>query len=207
MSEATYIGVKITRDHSKKLLALSQEPYITKILELFNMANCRPMDALISKCYQCGDLCLVGYIDAYLGSDLDEQKLTFEYEVLLSSKKHTCIALCIVEDKLMACSTAVQERVCLKRFIEDLEIVIGALKPVTIHCDNQAVIPFTKDLKYHSKSKHIETKYKFVRDVIGKREVIIQYISLREMVVDPFTKAVTRDANSSHARSLGLRRM
>ena len=34
MGEATYIlGVKITSDRSKKLLALSQDPYIRKILE------------------------------------------------------------------------------------------------------------------------------------------------------------------------------
>ena len=34
MGEAAYIlGVKISRDRSKKLLSLSQEPYINKILE------------------------------------------------------------------------------------------------------------------------------------------------------------------------------
>ena len=34
MGEATYIlGVKISRDRSKKLLSVSQEPYINKILE------------------------------------------------------------------------------------------------------------------------------------------------------------------------------
>ena len=50
MGEATYIlGVKIHRDHSKKLLSLSQEPYIKKILERFNMANCKPMDTPIAK--------------------------------------------------------------------------------------------------------------------------------------------------------------
>lgn len=36
MRDAIYIlGVKICRDHSKKLLALSQEPYVKKIPEQF----------------------------------------------------------------------------------------------------------------------------------------------------------------------------
>ena len=50
MGEAGFIlGVKIHRDRSKKLLALSQEVYIKKILERFNMSNCNPIDTLIGK--------------------------------------------------------------------------------------------------------------------------------------------------------------
>ncbi|KAI9177184.1 hypothetical protein LWI28_012036 [Acer negundo] len=50
MVEVTYIlEVKITKDHSKKLLTLSQKPCIRKIFERFNMADCKPMDTPISK--------------------------------------------------------------------------------------------------------------------------------------------------------------
>lgn len=38
MTEATYIlGIKISRDRSGKLLYLSQEKYINKVLEWFGM--------------------------------------------------------------------------------------------------------------------------------------------------------------------------
>ena len=48
MGEAAYIlGVKIERDRSKKPLAMSQESYIIKILERFNMQHCNPIDTLI----------------------------------------------------------------------------------------------------------------------------------------------------------------
>ena len=50
MGEADYIlGVKIKRDHSKKLLTLSQENYIKKILERFHMSSCKPVDTPVSK--------------------------------------------------------------------------------------------------------------------------------------------------------------
>ena len=50
MGEVTYIlGVEILRDRSKRLLSLSQEPYIHKILKRFNMKNCKPFISLISK--------------------------------------------------------------------------------------------------------------------------------------------------------------
>ena len=41
MGEAEYIlGVKIVRDRSKRLLGLSQEAYITKMIQHFNMSDC-----------------------------------------------------------------------------------------------------------------------------------------------------------------------
>ena len=45
MGEASYIlGVKIQRNRSKRLMSLSQEHYIQKLLERFNMKDCNPID-------------------------------------------------------------------------------------------------------------------------------------------------------------------
>ena len=50
MGEANFIlGVKIHMDLSNKLLSLSQEVYIKKILERFNMSSCNPIDTLIGE--------------------------------------------------------------------------------------------------------------------------------------------------------------
>ena len=53
MGEANYIlGVKIVRGRSKKLLCLSQETYIKKVLERFHMGNSKSIDAPIDKPFQ-----------------------------------------------------------------------------------------------------------------------------------------------------------
>ena len=165
-------------------------------------------------CYQGGDMRLVGYTDADWGGDIDERKSTSGYAFLLSrgaiswsSKKQTCTALSTMEAEFVACSAAVQEAVWLRRFYEDLNVVTDATQPVTLYCDNQAAIAYTKDPRYHSKSKHIETIYYFMRDIVAQKEVKIQYISTQQMVVDPLTKPVTRDVYAIHSRSLGLRRL
>ena len=50
MGEANYVlGVKIVRDRSKKLLCLSQETYIKKVLERFHMHNSKPIDTPVDK--------------------------------------------------------------------------------------------------------------------------------------------------------------
>ena len=50
MGEASYVlGVKIFRDRSKRLLALSQKTYIQKMLRRYHMHDCKPMDTSIEK--------------------------------------------------------------------------------------------------------------------------------------------------------------
>src|SRR5436190_5112221 len=50
MSEAAYVlGVKILRDRSRWTLGLSQETYVRKVLERFNMSKAKPIDTPIIK--------------------------------------------------------------------------------------------------------------------------------------------------------------
>jgi hypothetical protein len=41
--------------------------------------------------------------------------------------------------------------------------------PVIIYCDSIIVLAYSKDLKYHEKSKHIQMRYHFVRDMIAQK--------------------------------------
>lgn len=50
MDDVAYeLGFEIKRDRSRRLLTLSQKPYIEKILERFNMHNSKPIDTPIVK--------------------------------------------------------------------------------------------------------------------------------------------------------------
>ena len=80
----------------------------------------------------------------------------------------------------------------------------GAIK---MYCVSMAALAHAKDPKYHSKSKHIQTLYNYIRLAITQGEVILQHISISRMVADPLTKAIARDAFYAHARSLGLCRI
>jgi len=107
----------------------------------------------------------------------------------------------------VACASAVQEVVWLKRFFEHLSIAKNSKGPMILYCDSQAAIAYTKDPKYHNKTKHIDIKYNFVRDVVASGEITLQYIPTREMIADPFTKAISRDLFEKHVKALGLRRI
>jgi hypothetical protein len=167
-----------------------------------------------SLCFQGENLQLMGYVDADRGGDLDERKSTSGYVFLLnngvifwSSKKQSCISLSTMEAEFVAFSAVVQETVWLKRFSNHLDFCENKTDPVLVHSDSQTAITYTKDPKYHSKTKHIDTKYNFVRDMMAKKQVCMQYISTHKRVADPFTKAIPRDMFVGHVKSLGLHRL
>ena len=86
-------------------------------------------------------------------------------------------------------------------------IVKNGFRPTTVFSDSQAAIAYLKDPKYHVRTKHIDTKNNFIRDIITQNEVILKYLPTQEMIVDPFTKPISRDMFSTHVRSLRLRRL
>ena len=69
-----------------------------------------------------------------------------------------------------------------------------------LYCESQVAITYTKDTMYHSKTKHIDIKYNFVRDVVANGEITLQYIPTYEMIADLFTKAICRDLFRKHVK-------
>jgi hypothetical protein len=62
---------------------------------------------------------------------------------------------------------------------------------ITIHCDSQSAIYLTKDQMITEKSKHIEIRYHFVRDMIEKGLVKVCKISTHDNPADMMTKHVS----------------
>jgi hypothetical protein len=165
-------------------------------------------------CYQGRDLRLRGYSDADWAGDLDERKSTSGYTFLLSgrtitwcSKKQSCVTLSTMESEYVACLAAVQETVWLCRFLQCLDVVASAMDPVTIYSDSIAALAYAKDPKYHGKTKHIEIKYHYIRDMVAKKEVFLEHISTKNMLANPLTKPIARDPFHDHIKGLGLRRI
>ena len=54
------------------------------------------------------------------------------------------------------------------------------LKPTVIYCDNQSCIKLSENPVLHDRSKHIEIRYHFIKDMIQKGVVKLQYVSIDE---------------------------
>ena len=111
-----------------------------------------------------------------------------------------------MEAEFIAFCSAAQEGVWLKRFLDRL-IDADDANPVLVNCDSQAAIAYTKDPKYHCKTKHIDIKYKFAKVLVKEKMVNMKYLSTHEMVADPLTKPIPREVFQKHTCTQGLRRV
>ncbi|KXJ62534.1 hypothetical protein RP20_CCG005686 [Aedes albopictus] len=70
--------------------------------------------------------------------------------------------------------------------MHDLGIVLAY--PVAVHEDNQSCIALTATDRTSRKSKHIDTKYCFVKDLVASGVVSIKYCPTERMEADILTK-------------------
>ena len=63
-------------------------------------------------------------------------------------------------------------------------LVQGAIR---IDCDSQSAIFFSKNPAYHSKTKHIDVQYHFVRDMIENKKVLLVKVDTLKNTADALT--------------------
>jgi hypothetical protein len=62
------------------------------------------------------------------------------------------------------------------------------LDSTVIHYDNQGCVKLLDNPMFHDKSKDIKIKYHYIRDMVQRKEVLVQYLPTTEKVVDVLTK-------------------
>ena len=72
------------------------------------------------------------------------------------------------------------------------EIDMAPLTPTPILCDNNATIILSNDPSLHSRTKHFDIKYHFLRERANSGEIKLSYVNTHDNVADLFTKALDR---------------
>jgi hypothetical protein len=96
---------------------------------------------------------------------------------------------------------ASKEEVWLQRLCSCIGLVQQAVR---IDCDNQSAIFLAKNPTYHSKTKHIDIQYHFVRDMIEEKKVLLMKVDTLKNVVDSLTKYVSTENFSWCRGSMGI---
>ena len=106
-----------------------------------------------------------------------------------SSKKRSSIAQSTTEVEYITASNASREAVWLRKLLSGL--FQERLETTVIHCDNQSCLKLTENPVFHDRSKHIEMKYHFIRDMVPRRTIKLQYIRTNEQKADILTKPLS----------------
>ena len=87
----------------------------------------------------------------------------------------------------MDVAEACKESVWLKGLFTEL---CGDDSYINLFCDSQSAICLTKDQMFHERTKHIDVKYHYVRDVVAQGKLKVCKISTHDNPADMLTKPV-----------------
>lgn len=150
-----------------------------------------------------------GYCDADWAEDVSDRKSNTGYLFKLfggtiswCSRKQTCVALSSTEAEYVALAESCQELKWLQMLLEDFHELVQ--KPTVIHEDNQSCIKIVNGEKISSRTKHIDIKYHFVRDINLNGDAVIKYCPTADMVADVLTKPLANVKMKNIVPLLGL---
>lgn len=87
-----------------------------------------------------------------------------------SSRKQGSIAQSTVEVEYIPASGASREAVWIRKLISGL---FGErLEPIVIHCDNWRCMKLSANQAFHDRSKHIEMKYHYIKDMVPSQTTV-----------------------------------
>ena len=58
----------------------------------------------------------------------------------------------------------------------------------TIYCDNISSIALSNNLVFHGRSKHIEIRYHFIRELVENGDIKMEFCKSEQQLADIFTK-------------------
>ncbi|GAU45892.1 hypothetical protein TSUD_24940 [Trifolium subterraneum] len=118
------------------------------------------------------------------------------------SKKQSVIALSSCEAEYVAGSLAACQANWLQSLLSEMKIIDNIT--VMLKIDNKSTINLAKNPVSHGKSKHIETRFHFLRDQVNKGKLSLEYCSTNDQQADILTKAVKKDQFLKLRREMGI---
>jgi len=106
--------------------------------------------------------------------------------VAWGSKLQPLVALSTTQAKYMALSTSAQEVVFLRQLLINLGEVTGGPTPMLE--DNEGCETLAINTVTNAKTKHIDIRHHFVRDLVKLKTLEIVWLSTTEMIADILTK-------------------
>ncbi|GJW90551.1 ribonuclease H-like domain, reverse transcriptase, RNA-dependent DNA polymerase [Tanacetum coccineum] len=151
-----------------------------------------------------------GFSDSSYGVNTQEGKGTTgiifyygESPISWSTQKQATVALSSCESEFIAATAATTQALWLKRLLSKL--THSQEEKVTIQVDNKSAIALMKNPVFHGRSKHIDTKYHFIRECVEREDIQVEFVSGEYQKADILTKALPKIKFLTMRQLIGLK--
>ncbi|GJZ23009.1 retrovirus-related pol polyprotein from transposon TNT 1-94 [Tanacetum coccineum] len=150
---------------------------------------------------------LKAYSDSdYVGCNLDRKNTLGGCQILggklvcWSAKKQSSVAISSAEAEYVAAGCCAQV-LWIKSQLADYDVLYDK---VPIFCDNTSVIAISNNPVLHSRTKHIDIRYHFIRDHILKGDIELHFVPTDLQLADIFTKPLAEPSFTRLVTELGM---
>lgn len=153
---------------------------------------------------------VIGYLDSnharYVNDTRSTGRMAFYLNknlITWASQKQRCVAFLSCEAQFMAATSATCQGISIHHLLS--EIMGGYISPIILYIDNKSAINPVKNLVFHRRSKHIVTRYQFIRECIERGDVIVKFVCNNEKKVVIFTKLLGKMKFVEMRNELGVK--
>jgi hypothetical protein len=107
-----------------------------------------------------------------------------------------------MEAAYIACFFAIQDIVWIRQLLKDLGL--ERTLPTSVHIDNKSARQLAENPVHHQRSRHIDIKYHWIRDMVSSATVKLHDVHTDDQRADFLTKTLQGDAFRRHVRALML---
>ncbi|KAK2443673.1 putative mitochondrial protein [Trifolium repens] len=152
---------------------------------------------------------LIGYSDSDWCGDMIDRRSTSGYVCMLngasicwSSKKQPVTALSSCEAEYIASTYAAYQLIWLESLMRELKCQLKL--PLKLLVDNKSAINLARNPVSHGRSKHIETRFHFIREQVLNGKIEVVHCPTHDQIADALTKAIKLDRFEALRESLGV---
>lgn len=153
----------------------------------------------------------IGYSDSAYGDDQEDRKSTYGFAFLCGqaaciwySRKQRDVCTSTTEAEYVGMSEAGKSIVWATRWLKGLRLMSMNHDPIKLLGDNKGSIHLSKNPEYHRRTKHIDIKYHYIRQLVEDKDLTIDYIPTAQMAADILTKPLNMKLFSECRRLLGM---
>jgi hypothetical protein len=151
---------------------------------------------------------LIGYSDAdWAGCKIDRKSTLGTCQFLgrslvsLASKKQNSVALSTAEAEYITAGHCCVQLLWMSQTLRDYGY---KLSKVPLLCDNESAIRMADNPVEHSRTKHIDIQYHFLRDHQQRGDIEIAYVNTKNQLYDIFTKPLDEKTFSKLRNELNI---
>ena len=151
---------------------------------------------------------LVGYSDADWAGDCTDRKSTSGYVIQLSgstidwkTQKQNSVSLSSCESEYIALTELCTQLKWIVQLLKDMGVV---LRNISVYEDNQSTLKLLDSEKIQTRSKHIDVRYNFVKEIKRLGEMNFYYCDTQNMPADLLTKPLSGEKIKRFKLLMGL---